>query len=99
MLDPADCEVVFNSQWFRGFTMDDAIRLCGRYTVARLLERDDFGRRFRAGDPIGVHELLYPLLQGYDSVRIAADIELGGTDQTFNIMVGLELPRAERCEE
>jgi tyrosyl-tRNA synthetase len=78
--------------------MEDTVRLCAQYTVARLLEREDFGRRYRAGDPIGVHELLYPLLQGHDSVVISADVELGGTDQTFNILVGRELQRGAGAE-
>jgi tyrosyl-tRNA synthetase len=86
-------EVRFNSEWFSAYRMDDVLRLCARYTVARVLERDDFGRRYAAGDPIGIHELLYPLLQGQDSVVVGADIEIGGTDQTFNILVGRELQR------
>jgi tyrosyl-tRNA synthetase len=93
ILDQARCEVRCNSEWFSGFTMDDVVKLCGAYTLARLLEREDFGRRYKAGDPIGLHELLYPLLQGHDSVAIAADVELGGTDQTFNILVGRDLQR------
>jgi len=93
ILDKARCEVRCNSEWFSRFTMDQVVKLCGAYTVARLLEREDFGRRYKAGDPIGLHELLYPLLQGYDSVEIDADVELGGTDQTFNILVGRDLQR------
>lgn len=87
------CEIRHNREWFSTLTMEDTVRLCAQYTIARLLEREDFGRRYRAGDPIGVHELLYPLLQGHDSVVISADLELGGTDQTFNILVGRELQR------
>ena len=93
ILTPERCEVRCNGEWFSKLTLEDTVRLCARYTIARLLEREDFGRRYRAGDPIGVHELLYPLLQGHDSVVIAADVELGGTDQTFNILVGRELQR------
>lgn len=93
ILVPERCEIRHNGEWFSGLTMEDTVRLCARYTLARLLEREDFGRRYRTGDPIGIHELLYPLLQGYDSVVISADVELGGTDQTFNILVGRELQR------
>jgi tyrosyl-tRNA synthetase len=93
ILDRGRCEVRFNSEWFSRFTMDDVVKLCASYTIARLLEREDFGRRYRAGDPIGLHELLYPLLQGHDSVEVNADVEVGGTDQTFNILVGRDLQR------
>lgn len=93
IVDRKRCDLRFNGEWFSTFTMSDVVRLCARYTVARMLERDDFGRRYKAGDPIGVHELLYPLLQGYDSVKIDADVEIGGTDQTFNILVGRDLQR------
>src|SRR4029453_16375948 len=68
--------------------------LCGQYTVARILERDDFSKRFREGKPIGIHEFLYPLVQGYDSVALEADVEIGGTDQRFNLLVGRELQKA-----
>jgi tyrosyl-tRNA synthetase len=93
VLDRSRCEVRFNSEWFSRLTMDGIVKLCASYTVARLLEREDFGRRYKAGDPIGLHELLYPLLQGHDSVEINADVEIGGTDQTFNILVGRDLQR------
>ncbi len=87
------CELRYNGEWLGQLRMDDVVRLCSKYTVARMLEREDFGRRYAAGDPIGIHELLYPLLQGYDSVEIRADVEIGGTDQTFNILVGRDLQR------
>ncbi len=93
ILDRERCEIRFNGEWLCRMQMEDVVRLCARQTVARLLERDDFGRRYAAGDPIGLHELLYPLLQAYDSVEIGADVELGGTDQTFNILMGRDLQR------
>ena len=86
--------VDFNSRWFSKFSAEDFIRLCARYTVSQMLEREDFHRRFREEKPIAVHELLYPLAQGYDSVALEADVELGGTDQKFNLLVGRELQRA-----
>ena len=94
ILDPARTEVRFNSEWTDALSPAEIVRLCSHYTVARLLERDDFAKRFREGVPIHVHELLYPLLQGYDSVALRADIEVGGTDQRFNLLVGRELQRA-----
>jgi tyrosyl-tRNA synthetase len=94
ILDPQRTEVRFNSEWTDPLTAAEIVRLCGHYTVARLLERDDFAKRFHDGQAIGVHELLYPLLQGYDSVALRADVELGGTDQRFNLLVGRELQRA-----
>lgn len=94
ILDPERTEVRFNSEWLDALSPADMIRLCGHYTVARLLERDDFNKRFREGIPIHVHELLYPLVQGYDSVALKADVEVGGTDQRFNLLVGRELQRA-----
>jgi tyrosyl-tRNA synthetase len=94
ILDPQRTEVRFNSEWLDALTPADIIRLCGQYTVARLLERDDFAKRFRENIPIHVHELLYPLMQGYDSVALKADVEVGGTDQRFNLLVGRELQRA-----
>jgi tyrosyl-tRNA synthetase len=94
ILDPARTEIRFNSEWADALSPAEMVRLCGHYTVARLLERDDFAKRFREGSPIHVHELLYPLLQGYDSVALRADIEVGGTDQRFNLLVGRELQRA-----
>jgi tyrosyl-tRNA synthetase len=86
--------VDFNSRWFSKFTAEDFIRLCAKYTVSQMLEREDFHKRFREEKPIAVHELLYPLAQGYDSVALEADVELGGTDQRFNLLVGRELQRA-----
>lgn len=94
ILDPSRTELRFNSEWTDALSAADIVRLCGQYTVARLLERDDFSKRFRDGIPIHVNELLYPLLQGYDSVALRADIEVGGTDQRFNLLVGRELQRA-----
>jgi tyrosyl-tRNA synthetase len=93
ILDPARTEVAFNSTWFGAMTAADMIKLAARHTVARMLERDDFGKRYRAGQPIAIHEFLYPLVQGYDSVALRADIELGGTDQKFNLLVGRELQK------
>jgi len=93
ILDPERTEVLFNSEWSDRLGAEGLIRLAARYTVARLLERDDFAKRHRGGQPIAVHELLYPLLQGYDSVAMRADVELGGTDQKFNLLVGRELQR------
>ena len=93
ILDPEKTEIRFNSTWLGALSFPDMIRLCSKYTVARLLERDDFSKRFKEGVPISVHELLYPLAQGYDSVALKADVELGGTDQKFNLLVGRELQR------
>jgi tyrosyl-tRNA synthetase len=93
ILDPVTTKVDFNSRWLSALGADGMIRLCGKYTVARLLERDDFSTRFKTGKPISVHELLYPLCQGYDSVALEADVELGGTDQLFNLLVGRDLMR------
>ena len=93
ILDPARTEVLFNSKWSDELGAEGMIRLAARYTVARVLERDDFAKRFRGGQPIAVHELLYPLMQGYDSVAMKADVELGGTDQKFNLLVGRELQK------
>lgn len=94
ILDPTRTEIRFNSEWLDALSPADLVRLCGHYTVARLLERDDFAKRLREGIPIHVHELLYPLVQGYDSVALRADVEVGGTDQRFNLLVGRELQRA-----
>lgn len=91
ILIPAQTEVVFNSTWCRPLAFADVIRLAARYTVARVLERDDFEKRFREGRPIGLHELLYPLIQGYDSVILKSDVELCGTDQIFNCLVARAL--------
>lgn len=93
ILDRGKTEIAFNSTWMDRFSPADMIRLAASYTVARMLERDDFGKRYRGGQPIAVHEFLYPLVQGYDSVALRADIELGGTDQKFNLLVGRELQR------
>lgn len=94
ILDESRTEIRFNSEWLSCMDFAGVIRLTAQYTVARLLERDDFQKRFREGRPIGVHEFLYPLAQGYDSVVLRADVELGGTDQKFNLLVGRELQRA-----
>ncbi len=93
LLDPDKTEIRFNSEWFDKFRFEDTVRLASHYTVARLLEREDFSKRYREGTPISVHELLYPLVQGYDSVALGCDVELGGTDQKFNLLVGRELQR------
>ena len=93
ILDPDRTEILFNSEWCDKLGAEGMIRLASRYTVARLLERDDFSKRFRSNQPIAVHELLYPLMQGYDSVAMKADVELGGTDQKFNLLVGRELQK------
>jgi tyrosyl-tRNA synthetase len=93
ILDPKKTEVRFNSAWLEPMQYLDLVRLCSKYTVARLLERDDFSTRFKEGVPILMHELLYPLAQGYDSVALACDVEMGGTDQKFNLLVGRELQR------
>jgi tyrosyl-tRNA synthetase len=88
-------EIRYNGEWFRGLTFAQTVRLTARATVARMLERDDFALRLRDGVPIGVHELLYPLMQGYDSVMVRADVEIGGSDQKFNLLFGRELQRDE----
>src|SRR5512142_986036 len=93
ILDREKTEVAFNSDWLRALGSDGMIRLAAKYTVARMLERDDFAKRYAAGQPIAIHEFLYPLAQGYDSVALRADVELGGTDQKFNLLVGRELQR------
>jgi len=94
ILDPEKTVIDFNRRWFSKFTADDFIRLAAKYTVSQMLEREDFHKRFLEEKPIAVHELLYPLAQGYDSVALEADVELGGTDQKFNLLVGRELQRA-----
>lgn len=91
ILDPALTEVRFNSEWFDTMGASGLIKIAGKYTVARMLERDDFNKRFKGEQPIAVHEFLYPLVQGYDSVALQADVELGGTDQKFNLLVGRAL--------
>ena len=93
ILDPQKTEVRFNSAWLEPLKFEDLIRLCSKYTVARILEREEFSNRYKNGIPISVHELLYPLTQGYDSVALECDVEMGGTDQTFNLLVGRELQR------
>ncbi len=93
ILDAEKTQVLFNSEWSDKLGAEGMIRLAARYTLARLLERDDFNNRFKNKQPIAVHELLYPLMQGYDSVAMKADVELGGTDQKFNLLVGRELQR------
>ena len=93
ILDAERTQVLFNSQWMDQLKADDLIRLAATHTVARMLERDDFHKRYKAQAPIAIHEFLYPLLQGYDSVMMRADVELGGTDQKFNLLVGRELQR------
>jgi len=93
ILDPEKTQVLYNSDWSDKLGAEGMIRLASRYTVARLLERDDFSRRMKNNQPIALHELLYPLMQGYDSVAMKADVELGGTDQKFNLLVGRELQK------
>ena len=93
ILDPDKTQILFNSEWSDKLGAEGIIRLASKYTVSQLLERDDFSKRFHAEKPIAVHELLYPLMQGYDSVAMKADVELGGTDQKFNLLVGRELQR------
>jgi tyrosyl-tRNA synthetase len=91
ILDPAKTEIVFNSAWLNGLKLEDMLHLTGKYTVARMLERDDFSKRYAAGQPISLVEFMYPLMQGYDSVALKSDVELGGTDQKFNLLVGRDL--------
>lgn len=93
ILDKEKTRIVYNSEWLSNMNFADVLALAGKYTLARIMERDDFAARFTAGRAIGMHELLYPLMQGYDSVALHADIEVGGTDQTFNLLVGRELQR------
>lgn len=94
ILDPDKTQVVFNSHWMNDMTAADMIRLASNHTVARMLERDDFHKRYTSNQPIAIHEFLYPLIQGYDSVVLDADVELGGTDQKFNLLMGRELQKA-----
>jgi tyrosyl-tRNA synthetase len=94
ILDEEKTEIVFNSHWCSKMNFADVIRLASRYTVARMIERDDFTKRFRGGSPIALHEFLYPLTQGYDSVHLKSDVEMGGTDQKFNLLVGRDLQSA-----
>ncbi|VGM96469.1 Tyrosine--tRNA ligase [uncultured Avibacterium sp.] len=95
ILDPEKTEIVFNSNWLGELGTVGMIRLASNYTVARMLERDDFKKRFTNNQPIAIHEFIYPLLQGYDSVHLKADVELGGTDQTFNLLIGRELQKSD----
>ena len=93
ILDPEKTTVMFNSQWMGAMSAADLIQVAARHTVARMLERDDFNKRYSSNQPIAIHEFLYPLIQGYDSVAMKADVELGGTDQKFNLLVGRELQK------
>jgi len=93
ILKPEKTKVVFNSHWLGKLSFSEVLKVCSKYTVARMLERDDFSTRYKEGKPIGIHEFMYPLMQGYDSVAIQADIELGGTDQKFNLLVGRDIQR------
>ena len=93
ILDPERTDILFNSEWSDKLGAEGMIRLAARYTVARILEREDFAQRYRSGQPIAMHELFYPLMQGYDSVAMRSDVELGGTDQKFNLLVGRELQK------
>ena len=93
ILDPKKTKILFNSKWSRALGAEGIIKLASRYTMARILERDDFSKRYRSNQPIAVHEFLYPLMQGYDSVAMKSDVELGGTDQKFNLLVGRELQK------
>ena len=93
VLDPDKTEIVFNSTWMDKFSAVDLIKLAATHTVAQMLERDDFGKRYRGNQPIAIHEFVYPLVQGYDSVALRADMELGGTDQKFNLLMGRELQK------
>ena len=95
ILDPAKTEVVFNSTWMEKLGAAGMIQLAAQHTVARMLERDDFSKRYRNGQPIAIHEFLYPLIQGWDSVELKSDVELGGTDQKFNLLMGRELQKSQ----
>lgn len=98
LLDPSKTEVVYNNSWFGKFNGSDFIKLASQYTVARMLERDDFHKRFHNNDSICLHEFLYPLVQGYDSVALKADVELGGTDQLFNLLIGRDIQKSYNVE-
>lgn len=98
ILDPEKTQVVFNSEWMNELGTAGMLRLAGKYTVARMLERDDFSKRFKGGQSIAIHEFLYPLIQGWDSVALKADVELGGTDQKFNLLMGRHLQESEGQE-
>jgi tyrosyl-tRNA synthetase len=93
IIDPEKTKIVYNSEWLSKMSFEDVIKLASKYTVARMIERDDFTKRFKAGEPISVHEFLYPLAQAMDSVAIRSDVELGGTDQKFNLLVGRDIQR------
>ena len=93
ILSEKNVKIVYNSEWLGKMNFEEVIKLASKYTVARMLERDDFEKRYRSGEPISVHEFLYPLAQAMDSVAIKADIELGGTDQKFNLLVGRDIQR------
>ena len=93
VLDREKTTVYFNSEWLQNMNLADVLNLAGKYTVARMLERDDFSKRYKEGLPIGIHEFMYPLMQGYDSVALNCDVEMGGTDQTFNLLVGRNLQK------
>lgn len=93
ILDPDKTKIVFNSQWLKNLTFEDILKLSSKYTVARMLEREDFSNRYHEGKPICIHEFFYPLMQGYDSIALKADVELGGTDQTFNLLLGRTLQK------
>src|SRR5215468_1956315 len=99
ILDPVKTVIDFNSRWFSKFSAEDFIRLTAKYSVSQMREREDFHKRFQEEKPIAMHELIYPLAQGYDSVALEADVELGGTDQKFNLLVGRELQRAYGGQE
>lgn len=99
VIDPDKTEVRFNSEWLAKLTFEDIIKLCANTTVARLIERDDFNSRYTKGEPIGLHEFFYPIMQAYDSIAIEADLELGGTDQTFNILMGRTMQKAVGMEQ
>ena len=99
ILDPKKTEIAYNGAWMNKFTPIDFIKLAGQYTVSRMIERDDFSKRFKDHKPISIHEFLYPLVQGYDSVALKSDVELGGTDQRFNLLVGREIQKAYGVEQ
>lgn len=98
ILDPDKTQIKFNNDWIGKMTATDLIRLSAKHTVARMMEREDFNNRYKSNQPIGIHEFIYPLIQGYDSVHLEADIELGGTDQKFNMLVGRELQKEDGME-
>ncbi len=99
VLDPEKTEVRFNSEWLSKLDFADVLKLASKYTVARMLERDDFHKRYTEGRPISIHEFMYPLMQGYDSIALKADVEFGGTDQTFNLLMGRHLQGEEGMPE